>query len=251
MNQLQLFVNNILGKKSIMDVTYQGQSFKLDITAKREIKRAKEIFHESALLEKMFSNIIDGDVIYDIGANIGVISLLLAGHPSTENSVIQSFEPESKNYNQLKKNIMLNDMSKSIIPHQLALGIEKGTIDLFVRGHAGEGRHSIAESKGSTGTVSVNIESCSVFAESSGTIPDLVKIDVEGAEGQVLAGMENMMNQHNKPRDIFLEIHNKGDKDMMPDGQTNIDSWLISRGYRLEWEQTRRSGSNRHYTNKS
>lgn len=233
-----------------MNVDYQGQSFRLDIAARREIKRAKEIFHETALLDKMFNNISDGDVIYDIGANIGVISLLLAGHPSAVKSEIQSFEPEPKNFNQLKKNITLNDLSKRIFPHQLALGKEKGTIELFVRGQAGEGRHSIAESKGSTGTISVEMERCSVFAESSGKIPDLVKIDVEGAEGLVLSGMEDLISQHNKPREIFLEIHNKGDKDMMPDGQTNIDTWLTERGYRLVWEQRRRSGSNRHYTNK-
>ena len=50
-------LNNLLGKQSIMDVNYKGLSFKLDIKAKREIKRAREIFHEESLLEKLFENI--------------------------------------------------------------------------------------------------------------------------------------------------------------------------------------------------
>lgn len=248
MNQIQLFINKILGKKTIMNVVYQNQSFKLDITAKREIKRAKEIFHETALLNKMFNNINDGDVIYDIGANIGVISFLLVGNPTAKNSVVYSFEPEPRNFNQLKKNIALNNLCNRVFPHQLALGKEKGTVELFVRGKAGEGRHSIAASKGSTGAVTVDVEACSVFAQSSGKAPDIVKIDVEGAEGQVLSGMEVIITRNKKPREIFLEIHNKGDKDMMPDGDTSIDDWLTSRGYILAWEQKRRSGSNRQYT---
>ncbi len=36
--------------------------------------------------------------------------------------------------------------------------------------------------------------------------------------------------------------------DKMPDGKTTIDEWLTSRGYKLMWEQTRRSGSNRQYS---
>lgn len=248
MNSIQLTINKLLGRKSIMDVEYSGQQFKLDIVAKREIQRAKQIFHETALLSKMFEHIQDGDVIYDIGANIGVISLLLSGHEAAANSTVYSFEPEPKNFDQLKKNISLNNRINSIVPHQLALGKEKGVLNLFVRGAAGEGRHSVAASKGSTGTIQVNVETCSDFAETSGSAPDLVKIDVEGAEGQVLSGMEKLMTEQQKPREIFLEIHNKGDEDRMPDGSTTIDEWLTVRNYELVWEQKRRSGLNRQYS---
>jgi hypothetical protein len=78
-------------------------------------------------------------------------------------------------------------------------------------------------------------------------VPDLIKIDVEGAEGHVLAGMEDLIKTHKKPRSIFLEIHNKGDEDRMPDGGS-IDNWLSDLGYELKWEQKRRSGSNRQYS---
>ncbi len=248
MNAIQLFINKLLGKQSIMDVEYEGQRFKLDITAKREIKRANEIFHETALLNKMFDHIQEGDIIYDIGANIGVISLLLSGIKTATNATVYSFEPEPKNYTQLTKNIQLNSRANKILANQLALGKEKGTLNLFVRGEAGEGRHSIAASKGSTGTIKIEIETCSAFADKCGQIPDVVKIDVEGAEGQVLAGMESLIEEKKKPREIFLEIHNKGDEDKMPDGTTTIDEWLTSRGYTLVWEQKRRSGSNRQYS---
>jgi FkbM family methyltransferase len=248
MNSIQLMINKRLGRKSIMEVEYSGQQFKLDIIAKREIRRAKQIFHETALLSKMFEHIQDGDVIYDIGSNIGVISLLLSGYKAAANSTVYSFEPEPNNFKQLQKNISLNNCTNSIIPYQLALGKEKGVLDLFVRGSAGEGRHSVAASKGSTGTIQINVETCSAFSETSGSAPDLVKIDVEGAEGQVLLGMEKIMADLQKPRDIFLEIHNKGDEDRMPDGMTSIDEWLTLRNYELLWEQKRRSGSNRQYS---
>jgi FkbM family methyltransferase len=247
MNKFTLMLNNLLGKQSIMDVNYKGLSFKLDIKTKREIKRAKEIFHEESLLEKLFENMQEGDLVYDVGANIGVISTLLAKQKNRSNIRIISFEPEPRNFSQLKKNIALNGLEDKVIPHQMALGKEKGSIALFIRGSEGEGRHSIVASKGSTGTIDVEVDTCSAFAEKSGMVPDLIKIDVEGAEGHVLAGMEDLIKAHKKPRAIFLEIHSKGDEDKMPDGGA-IDDWLKSLGYELRWEQKRRSGSNRQYS---
>jgi FkbM family methyltransferase len=247
MNKFTLLLNNLRGKESIMDVNYKGLNFKLDIKTKREIKRANEIFHEESLLEKLFDNIHDGDQVYDVGANIGVISTLLAKHKNSVNVKIASFEPEPRNFSQLKKNIVLNGLEGKVVPHQMALGKEKGSIGLFIRGYEGEGRHSILASKGSTGTVNVEVETCSAFVEKTGLVPDLIKIDVEGAEGHVLAGMEDLIKTHKKPRAIFLEIHNKGDEDRMPDGGS-IDDWLTNLGYELRWEQKRRSGSNRQYS---
>jgi FkbM family methyltransferase len=242
---LRLIFNRLIGKPTIVNADLLGQPVKLDITAKRELRRARKISHETDLVIRLREYLQDGDTIYDIGANIGLISLVMALHPSGLNSKVHSFEPEPKNFDQLKKNIALNGLTGRVIPQRLALGMSEGEVQLFVRGTAGEGRHSIAEAKGSTDSISVPLKTATNFARETGDMPTIVKIDVEGAEGQVIGGFEELIGEH-PPRDFFMEIHSKGDGDKMPDGET-IDAWLTSHGYELVWSVGRRSGEHRHY----
>jgi len=74
----------------------------------------------------------------------------------------------------------------------------------------------------------------------------VIKIDVEGAEGQVLAGMEPMI-ESSPATHIFLEIHPKGEGEFMPDGTTTIEDWLSERGYQLQWKNKRGSGEHCHF----
>ena len=250
MDSLKLLINRLLGRPTTIEVDLLGQPVKLDIVARRELRRARKISHETDLVERMREYLTDGDVVYDVGGNIGLISLLLALHPSGQNSKVHSFEPEPKNYDQLVKNIALNDLTDRIIPQKLALGTQEGEVELFVRGTAGEGRHSIAEAKGSTDSIKVPLKTATGFAAETGDSPQMVKIDVEGAEGQVIGGFAEMIEGNNPPRDFFMEIHPKGDGDLMPDGET-IDAWMKGHGYELAWQVPRRSGEHRHYRHSS
>lgn len=248
MDTLRFLTNRAFGKRTILDTELLGQPVKLDISARRELKRARKISHENDLVTRMRDHLQNGDTIYDVGANIGLISLLLALHPSGSNSKVHSFEPEPRNFDQLQKNIALNGLTGRVIPQRLALGTSEGEVQLFIRGTAGEGRHSIAEDKGSTDSISVPLTTAASFATSTGDLPTIVKIDVEGAEGQVIGGFADLIGE-NPPRDFFMEIHSKGDRDKMPDG-ASIDSWLTGRGYELVWSVGRRSGEHRHYRHK-
>ena len=242
---LRLIFNRLLGRPTIVNADLLGQPVKLDITARRELRRARKISHETDLVIRLREHLQNGDTIYDIGANIGLISLVMALHPSGSNSKVHSFEPEPKNFDQLQKNIALNGLTGRVIPQRLALGMSEGEVQLYVRGTAGEGRHSIAEAKGSTDSISVPLKTATNFARETGDLPAIVKIDVEGAEGQVIGGFEELIGEH-PPRDFFMEIHSKGDGDKMPDGET-IDAWLTGHGYELVWSVGRRSGEHRHY----
>ncbi|MFK7995691.1 MAG: FkbM family methyltransferase [Granulosicoccus sp.] len=246
MNKLRFYINKLLGKPTVGDFNLLGQTITLGISASREIRRAHDIEIESELLEHMRPAMQPGDVLYDVGANIGLISILMAKHESGASAQIMCFEPEPRNFSQLANNISLNQLNERLSCHQIALGAAEGEIALHVRGTAGEGRHSIATDKGATDSIQVKLTTMSQFAKVCGKPPTVVKIDVEGAEGQVLAGMEQLMEAH-PPRDIFMEIHPKGDGDAMPDGEL-IHSWLAKRGYAMMWNNTRRSGEHRHYS---
>ncbi|MFK8083156.1 MAG: FkbM family methyltransferase [Granulosicoccus sp.] len=245
MNKLRFYINKFLGKPTVAEFNLLGQSITLGISASREIRRAHDIEIESELLEHMRPAMRPADVLYDVGANIGLISILMAKHESGSSARVLSFEPEPKNFEQLSNNIRLNQLGERVHCHQMALGADEGEIALYVRGTAGEGRHSIATDKGSTDSIQVKLATMSQFADECEMRPTVVKIDVEGAEGQVLAGMDELIKTH-PPREIFMEIHPKGDGDAMPSGES-IHDWLEARRYEMVWNNKRRSGEHRHY----
>jgi len=236
-------LNRLLGKRTQLDVNLCGQPVSLSISNSREIRRAHAVHHEVDFIERIRSHLRDDDIVFDIGANIGVLTLLMATHRTGVS--IHSFEPEPRNFRQLQENIRLNQLDSRVSAHQIALGENEGEVALHIRGHAGEGRHSIAESSGATDEIVVELKTCARFAVEQQAMPDVLKIDVEGAEGQVLAGVVGL-NQSHPPRDIFLEIHSKGDADNMPDG-TKIHDWFEQQNYQLMWNVERRSGEHRHY----
>lgn len=245
MNLFRFYLNKLTGKPSVFDFKLLGQKVTLGIAAPREIRRAREIEIESELVQHMRAVLREGDTIFDIGANIGLISILLANGEKGGQSQVHSFEPEPRNFRQLSNNIGLNDLSARVHPHQLALGASEGQVELHIRGSEGEGRHSIATSKGATGAISVELTTMANFCARENLTPNIIKIDVEGAEGQVLAGMDGLL-QDSPPADVFLEVHPKGDGDLMPDGST-IQDWMLARGYELAWNNVRGSGEHRHY----
>lgn len=245
MNLLRFYLNKLAGRPSVFEFTLLGQPVSLGIAARREIRRAREIEIESELVEHIRAALQPGDTIFDIGANIGLISILLAGGERGKGSSVYAFEPEPRNFRQLSNNIGLNQLSDRIHPQQLALGAEQGQVELHIRGSEGEGRHSIASSKGATDAIAVKLSTLGDFCREVDACPQIIKIDVEGAEGQVLAGMASLLPDQ-APRNVFLEVHPKGDGDSMPDG-SSIQDWMQSHGYELVWNNVRRSGEHRHY----
>ena len=242
---MRLLVNRMRSKNTILEVELLGVPLRLAVEARQEIRRARSISTEAALVERMLESLSPGDVIYDVGANIGLIGLLLARHPRGIDTRVHCFEPEPKNFGQLERNVQENGLASRVFPHRVALAERGGELDLFVRGGPGEGRHSTVAAKGSTRSIRISAETASAFAASIGEPPDLVKIDVEGAEGRVLSGMADLLRDH-RAREIFMELHPKGDRDRMPDG-TPIQTWLGERGYELAWETERGHARHCHY----
>lgn len=238
-------LNKITGTQTRLDLELAGQSVSLSVTARREIRRAHAVHHEIDFIERMSGALRAGDTVYDIGANIGVITVLLAKQDNGSANKIYSFEPEPKNFKQLTGNVAVNQLQQRVSTHCIALGASEGEVALHIRGDAGEGRHSISEAKGATDSITVPLKTCAGFATETGSSPNLIKIDVEGAEGQVLAGMLPLL-QSNPPRDVFLEIHSKGEGDKMPDGRT-IHQWFLDNDYQMVWNVERRSGEHRQY----
>jgi len=247
MDELRLLLNRLRNRETIVSLQLPGElePLLMAVERRRELRRIRSATDEGPLIRRILDHLAPGDTCYDVGANIGVISLLLGRRCGTGGRVY-AFEPAGANFGPLVRNIRLNGLEDSVFPEPAALGAEEGDVELHLRGKAaGEGRHSITETRGSTGSIRVSLRTMTRFAADRDAPPDLVKIDVEGAEGQVLAGAEGLLLQR-PPRDLFMEIHPKGDGDRMPSGEP-IREWLEARGMELAWERRESSRLHQHY----
>jgi len=148
--------------------------------------------YEQATTKLFWQLVKPNMVVVDIGANIGYFTLLAAELVGSSGTVY-AFEPEPENYALLKRNIELNSYA-NIQPIETAVSNESGFIQLYLSA-MDNGSHSIYDTaaRGVAATQTVATTTLDAFLEKEGWPKiDLVKIDVEGAETTVLAGMEQL-----------------------------------------------------------
>jgi FkbM family methyltransferase len=156
---------------------------------------------EGDIVEAVLSDITDSDVFYDVGANVGLYTCFI----SQKSKQTIAFEPHPENAVRLRENVTLNEIRNLEIRDE-ALSDTNGDAELAVTGVdvAGEGTHSLA-----TGSEDKTVEIQTVRADSLPTEvpePDVVKIDVEGAEMSVLRGMGDLIDSC---RVVYCETHAK------------------------------------------
>lgn len=135
-----------------------------------------------------------GDVLADVGANVGMYSIWAA---KTRGSRVYAFEPESQNFALLNKNIVANSLSGQVTAYCLALSDETGFSLLhlsgFVQGGSGHtygvdvDHHlrprSAPYAQGCTSTTLDRL-----VEDGTLPVPSHIKIDVDGLEHKVVAG---------------------------------------------------------------
>ena len=70
-NYLRHGFNKVAGRKSVLEIDLAGQTIKLQISSRREIKRAHAIHHEIDFVERIRAHLSSGDTIFGIGARRG------------------------------------------------------------------------------------------------------------------------------------------------------------------------------------
>lgn len=137
----------------------------------------------------------DGEVFYDIGANVGAYSLIAA--KSFPRLSVYAFEPSALNFGQLVRNVALNGCGETVLPLAIALG-EKTRMETFNYQNLSRGGalHTIGEPVTEKGRrfvpalrQKIRIASLDdVVREYELPQPSHIKIDVDGAEGRILEG---------------------------------------------------------------
>ncbi|HXF63696.1 MAG TPA: FkbM family methyltransferase [Caldilineaceae bacterium] len=135
----------------------------------------------------------------DIGANIGIYSLIVAQAPTT---LVHAFEPHPDTYRMLNTNIRLNCFEDRIRSYALALSNQEGVLQfLDVPGNAVN--RLVENPSPEQATVPVQVVSGEHFCTREGITPEIMKIDVEGHELSVLRGFGPVLGE---ARLLLVEI---------------------------------------------
>lgn len=151
---------------------------------------------ETELIKKILK---PNDVVFDIGANIGYFTLLMARLCDT----VYAFEPETRNFEFLEKNIKLNNLD-NVIPTQSAVAASSGSKLLF-RCDTDNGMHRLYESKFCNDPAPLAVRTVGLDDEFRGYRVEFIKMDIEGAEMGALKGMRYLL-ANCKPI-ILMEFH--------------------------------------------
>ena len=227
---LHYLVGAFTGTVSVMDPHRTGTRYRFPAISKRVVKRARRMASkEPGTVNWIETNVSDGDVFWDIGANIGIYSLLAAARIG--GGKVYSFEPDASSFAGLLQVIALNGMAERIAPLCLALDAAAGPQTFSYR------ELVVASTGGQLSSSPVQIDAGHYpveikFTQSvDGLInaralpsPDLVKIDVDGNEMNILSGMGDLL-QRRTVRSLQVEVD--------PQWQEPIRNFMEEAGYRL------------------
>lgn len=167
--------------------------------------------YEPHQMARARETITPNDICFDIGANVGIYSLLFAQNAQH----VFSFEPLPRNIVYLYGTLKLNRIKNAtIVPFAVAENIK---LTCFQEGEDwGVGKIT---ADGNQPAVTI---SCDEFAKKYNVVPTFMKIDVEGAELDVLHGAEELLSLHKTS--LMLSVHGENLR-------TNCLTYLKSIGY--------------------
>jgi FkbM family methyltransferase len=142
-----------------------------------------------------FDQPIEGTTLLEVGANFGVYSLPAVAEFGFARAV--AYEPDPAAFELLRDNIERNRLGDRITAHHAALSAQPGELTLSLgKGNAGDNRIVDAEERSRRTTVQVPARTFDDEV-AAGRIPladlGLVWLDVQGHEGEVLAGASSLL----------------------------------------------------------
>ena len=154
----------------------------------------------------IYSFILDNHTVFDIGANSGWYSMGLTKNKKSIN--MYAFEPMPKTYNQLVKNIKLNDLTGEINIYNHGLSDKDGNVEFYYFPN-NSGNSSMAKmNDGVSEKMVLKVKRLDTFVDDNKVKKiDFIKCDVEGAELLVFKGGMKTIKR-DKPI-IFAEMLRK------------------------------------------
>lgn len=189
-------------------------------------------------------SVLPGDVLFDIGANIGVYTLYAAlRHPGVR---VIAFEPEYANLHLLRDNIIANALQGRVDVYGLALSNRAGISQLHLQDLApGSALHSESRTRlertlqgrpvvWREGIAALTLDG---FCEEAGLWPQVLKIDVDGTEPLILEGARETLRAP-QLRSVIIEMPAAGS------AREQCERLLQAGGLRRAWADPSGASSN-------
>lgn len=209
------FVDDVLGHKMCLD---ENDCLALSV------KKVFEPFETRFFLE----NVEKGNVVVDVGANIGYYTLLFARQVG-ESGRVHAFEPDPGNFGILQKNIELNGY-RNVVACRKAVGAATGTAKLYVNPEYPADQRIYA-SPAKRDSIDIETTKLDDYFAQIATPIDVIKMDVQGSEYGALLGMEGVLAK-NPQVTLVTEFWPYGLKHAGAGPEAFLD-FLFSRGFEV------------------
>jgi FkbM family methyltransferase len=190
------------GSTTVVRLDFKPSDIWLYVTGEPERRwRTKSCAKEPWTVDWLLHDVRRGDVLYDVGANVGAFSLIAAKHSG---AFVVAFEPGYANFARLCDNIQLNSCGGRIVPLPTALAERAELVGFEYRSvEPGQSRHQLTEARWSIEandgekyiqpTATMRLDG--VIADYDLPVPNHLKIDVDGAELRVLRGARDLLGR--------------------------------------------------------
>jgi len=176
------------------------------VSTQEELNRILGTSIEDEVIKDLMSEVRPSDVFYDIGANIGVYSRFVCER--LKGGEVIAFEPLAGNSSSFRKNLSRTPVQFRLF--ELGLSDEDAEHEFLTsgEGEAGQGMSRLqpTENDSPSGLTIQTVKGDEFIESHDLPRPNVIKIDVEGAELKVLNGLRKTI-AHPECRVIYCEIH--------------------------------------------
>jgi FkbM family methyltransferase len=202
-----------------------GRGLWLHLNPRFEMDYAHGVYEP--LIERVItSSLGPGSVFYDVGAHIGVYSLL-AARIVGESGAVFAFEPDVDNAERIREHALRNGFNQiRVVPYAVwstaaRLRFQRAQID----SSRNQGAVITGPGLSNANTTEVDAVTLDTFSQDH-LAPTLIKMDIEGGEAAALKGSDGVFAIHRPV--LICEVHNQA-------AEEQVTKWLYSKGYNFSF----------------
>ena len=221
-------------------VEHDGQRVVYLTPNRQALWRVESLFSKEPDTIEWIASFAPEDVLADIGANVGMYTIWAA---KTRGTRVFAFEPEAQNYALLNRNIHANGLDRLVRAWCVALSDASGFDALYLSDLAvGGSCHSYGAALDfnnaprtapfAQGAVAVTLDE--MVARGAMSVPQHVKIDVDGLEHKVMAGARQTL-AHESVRSVLVEVNTNLDE------HWDLVDLMVGLGFDYSQEQVARA----------
>lgn len=190
------FLSSIFHPRGRLRIPYGGR---IETSSFNEHWSAYNLMPDDAELSLMRQWVTEDSIVFDIGANVGVWTVLLSKTSPT--AKVHSFEPAPNTYELMARNVSINKCA-NVTANNIAASDKDGTVEfevpkgISIYGRVRPEKEGVDDGQRFSRTDIYNVE-CERLSDYCARHDieniDFMKIDVEGFELQVLKGMEELL----------------------------------------------------------